>query len=186
MEIVLITGNKNKLNIAQKVFEQYGINLIQENIETPEIQSTDTKDIAEYSAEYGANFLKKPVIKTDTGYYFKSMNGFPGPFVKYVCQWFKVEDLLKIAATKKDRNIIVRETIAFCKPGEKPISFTGELKGELAKKAGGEGTIFDQLLILDGFKKPQGLIKREELLDYWDKNHGYFHDLAKYIKDLKY
>lgn len=182
MKIIFISGNKNKINIAQKVFEQYGIELVQENIETPEIQSTSTKEIAEYSAEYGANLLKKPVIKTDAGYYIDSLNGFPGPFVKYICQWFGVEELLKMAKIKKDRTVRVRETIAFCRPGEKPISFTGEVKGRLGKKPQGEGTIFDKLLILDGFKKPQGLIKKEKLINYWDKNHDYFHDLAKYIK----
>jgi XTP/dITP diphosphohydrolase len=183
VEIIFISGNKNKISIAQKVFGQYGINLKQKEIETPEIQSASTKEIAEYSAEYGANFLKKPVIKTDTGYYIEALNGFPGPFVRYICQWFSIDDLLKMLETRKNRTVIVRETIAFCKPGEKAISFTGEVRGKLANKAEGEGTIFDRLLILDGFKKPQGLIPKEELVDYWDKNHGYFHDLARYIKE---
>jgi XTP/dITP diphosphohydrolase len=181
MEVVCITGNKNKMAITQKVFSQYKIDLKQENIETPEIQSFSTQEIAEYSAEYGANFLKKPVIKTDVGYYIEALNGFPGPFVKYICQWFSVDDLLKMAEIKKDRRVIIRETIAFCEPGKKAVSFTGEVKGKLALKPQGEGTIFDQLLILDGFNRPQGMLSKKDLLNYWDKNHGYYHDLAKYI-----
>lgn len=183
MKVAFITGNKNRIDIAKKIFDKYGIELEQENIETPEIQSTSTKEIAEYSAEYGANLLNKAVIKADAGYYIEALNGFPGPFVKYVCQWFKTDDLLKMMSNYSDRTITIRETIAFCRPGEKAISFTGDVVGKIAFKADANGTIFDQLVILDGFDKVQGSLEREELLEYWDNNHGYYHDLAKYIKN---
>ena len=38
-EIILVTGNLGKWKIASNIFKKYNIKLLQEKIETPEIQS---------------------------------------------------------------------------------------------------------------------------------------------------
>ena len=83
-EIIMVTGNAGKYKIAKDIFIEKGLNLIQEKIETPEIQSYNVEDVSAYSALYAAKELNKPVIKSDVGYFIPALNGFPGPFVKYI------------------------------------------------------------------------------------------------------
>ena len=44
--IILVTGNKHKLEIANKVLSLYDINVINENIDVDEIQDTNIEEIA--------------------------------------------------------------------------------------------------------------------------------------------
>jgi len=53
-QIIFATGNKYKFEVAQKVLENSDIELIQQKVETPEIQSTDVEKIAKYSAKFAA------------------------------------------------------------------------------------------------------------------------------------
>ena len=99
--IVFVTGNPYKFEVAQKSFENSDINIVQQEIETPEIQSTDVKEIASYSAKWAAEKLGKPVVLTDAGYYIKTLNGFPGPFIKYINKWLTAEDVLKLRSILK-------------------------------------------------------------------------------------
>ena len=62
MKIYYVTGNDLKMKLAKSIFEKEGVEVIQEDIETPEIQSLDCKEIADYSSKYACNLLNKPNI----------------------------------------------------------------------------------------------------------------------------
>lgn len=55
MEIVYVTGNAGKIKLAKMIYEDLDVQIIQENMETPEIQSDSCEDVAKFSAEYAAN-----------------------------------------------------------------------------------------------------------------------------------
>ena len=93
LDLIFITGNQKKLDQAREKIQGYPINLIGTKLETPEIQDTNVEIIAGYSAQYAANKLGKPVVKTDAGYYIEALNGFPGPFIKYINQWLTLRNL---------------------------------------------------------------------------------------------
>lgn len=82
--IFFITGNAYKFQIAQEALAGDGIELIQKELETPEIQSISIEEIASFSANWASNLLKESVIVSDAGYYIEAFNGFPGPFIKYI------------------------------------------------------------------------------------------------------
>jgi len=65
MKLTFITGNKYKLQSAMKALAPYGIEVEQVKLETPEIQSESSREIAEYSAKYAAEKLQKPVVVSD-------------------------------------------------------------------------------------------------------------------------
>ena len=48
--LIFVTGNKEKLNIAKEALKNTGINIINQKIECPEIQSDDTEKIARLSS----------------------------------------------------------------------------------------------------------------------------------------
>lgn len=106
MKIYFVTANKMKFEIAQAYFEKISGNyeLIQCEIDTPEIQHESVEEIARYSAVWAAKETGEPCIKMDVGFFISALNGFPGPFVKYANDWLAQDDFLKLMEHKDDRS----------------------------------------------------------------------------------
>jgi XTP/dITP diphosphohydrolase len=177
-----ITGNKTKWDIAKSIFEQYEIELLQEKIDTPEIQDLDVENVANYSAKYACDLFQKSVIKNDVGYYIPSLNGFPGPFTKFANQWFNADQILKLMDGKKDRTLIIKDCLSYCAPDQEPVTFNYECHCTISTKSEGSGGTFDTIIIRDGQDKIQSLYTPEEMLVYWSNNLKHYHDLARYIR----
>lgn len=187
--ISFVTGNKHKLQVAQEVLGKRGIEVVQEKLETPEIQSTDVVEISSFSAKWAADKLGKPVVLTDAGYYIEALNGFPGPFIKYINKWLTSEDLLRLMDGKENRKVVVKVCLAYCEPGKEPVTFTGEIKAEIAKKAvkivNGWATPINEIFIPEGYDKVESEIPREEMIKFWAKGEGYWGKLADYLEKRK-
>jgi len=134
--LVYITGNHIKFNVASQVFMNTGIVLLQKKLSTPEIQSKSVQEVAKYSATWASKLLNKPVIVTDAGFYIEALNGFPGPFIKFVNEWFSVEDYINLMQGKTNRTLIIEDCLAYCYPNKEPIVFTGSYRGKLANEPG--------------------------------------------------
>ncbi len=185
-QIIFVTGNKYKFEIAQKVLENSNVELIQQKIETPEIQSTDVEKIASYSAKFAAEKLGKPVALTDAGWYINALNGFPGPFIKYINQWLTSEDILKLMEGKTDRSVTIKGCLAYCEPNKEPLTFPSQVTGIISKKAvktDKEGnTPINELFIPDGYNgKVESEISREDMVKYWAQVESYWEKLAEYL-----
>ncbi len=183
MEITFVTGNSYKFQVAKEVLKDSGITLIQQKIETPEIQSKDVVEIATYSAKYAANKLNKPVALTDAGYYIEALNGFPGPFIKFINQWLTSEDLLRLMEGKENRKVTVKACLAYCEPNKEPMNFVSEVTGTLSLKTVKEGsTPINEIFIPEGYTKVEAEIPREEMVKFWGKVEDYWLKLAEYLK----
>lgn len=167
LELTFITGNETKLAQAQAALQGYPITLTNQKIETPEIQSTDCEEIAKYSAKFACEQLGKPVVTTDAGFYINTLNGFPGPFIKFINKWLSPQDLLNLMQGKEDRTVESPVCVAYCEPGKEPISFIAQNKGSLAEKASGTGSTIDQLYIPNGYNVPIGELNEQERLTLW-------------------
>lgn len=184
--ITFVTGNSYKFEVAKKVLEAGGINLEQEKLETPEIQSVDVVEIASYSAKWACEKLGKPVALTDVGWYIEALNGFPGPFIKYINQWLTADDLIKLMEGRGNRKIMIRGCLAYCEPGKESITFVSEDYGTVAEKSvktskAGAMSI-DEVFIPDGYDKVSSEISREEMVKYWSKTESYWNKLADYLR----
>lgn len=183
--IIFVTGNEYKFAVAQKALAGTGIKLIQKNIETPEIQSTDVAEIASFSARWAADKLGRPVALTDAGYYIEALNGFPGPFIKYINQWLTAEDLLKLMAGKTNRKVVVKACLAYCEPKNKPISFLSEVVSRISEKVVRTGkpgtTSINEIFIPKGYDQVETEIPREEMVEFWAKVENYWEKLADYL-----
>ncbi|MCM1989556.1 non-canonical purine NTP pyrophosphatase [Oceanirhabdus seepicola] len=180
-KLVYITGNHTKFEVAYQVFKETGILLSQKNLDTPEIQSKSVEEVAMYSAIWASKKLNEAVFVTDAGFCIEALNGFPGPFIKYTNEWLSAEDYLNLMKGKTNRNVIIKDCLAYCKPNEKPIVFTGSFKGTLAIKPGKNiGTSIEQIFIPEGFNQPISEIPEEEMIDYWS-NGDILTEFKKYI-----
>lgn len=183
MEIIFSTGSEYKFNVGVKATENTDIKLVQMDLDLPEIQETDVEKIATQSALFALAEIGKPVIVTDVGYYITALNGFPGPYIKYINKWLTPEDLLRLMDGIENREIIVRECMAYAEPGKEVKLFTSEIKDSLSKvKGGGTGSTIDYIYIPTGYTMTASEIEMEEMYSYWSSNHTYWKRLVEYIQ----
>lgn len=183
MEITFVTGNKKKFEIAQEAFLKSPFTLVQENLETPEIQSLSLAEVASFSARWACEKLNKPVFVTDAGYDIPALKGFPGPFIKYINSYLSATDLLQLMKEKEDRTIIHEECLAYCEPRKEPILFSSKTKGSLAQTPGKRGpTPITELFIPDGHTSPESDLSPEEQLAFWKKSVNTTEQLIEYLK----
>ena len=183
-KIIIVTGNIGKYNIANNIFKEKGLNLMQEKIETPEIQSYNVEEVSAYSALYAAEKLNNPVIKSDVGYFIPALNGFPGPFVKYINGMLSSDEILKLMENKVDRTIILKECLTYATPTGEIKQFINEEKASIALNAYGTGSAFDRIVIFEGQELPKSMNGDEENLEHFKKSLKIYEDMAEYLKNL--
>lgn len=180
--LAFVTGNELKFEVAVRALQNSDISLERVSLDVPEIQSTRVEEIADWSAVWAGRQLNRPVAVTDAGYSFEALNGFPGPFIKYVNQWFSASDYLHLMQGKSNRRVIIQDCLAYCLPGTKPVLFNHRYQGELATKAGRPGaTPIDQVFIPEGFSNPISEIPPEEMLAYCSQGTVWA-ELERYLK----
>lgn len=142
--LIYVTSNAIKFRVAAQALQNSGISLQQKSLNTPEIQSSRVEEIAEWSAIWASQHLNQPVVVMDAGFYIAALNGFPGPFIKFVNEWFSAEDYLNLMQGKNNRRVTIRDCLAYCRPNGKPAIFCKLHQGELATKPGRQsGTPMD-------------------------------------------
>lgn len=181
-EVIMVTGNHEKYKIANDIFKDKGLSLIQEKLETPEIQSYNVEEVSAYSALYAAEKLNSSVIKSDVGYFIPALNGFPGPFVKYINGMLSSEEILKLMENKVDRTIILKECLTFATPTGEIKQFINEERATIALKAHGTGSAFDRIVIFEGQELPKSMNTDEENLEHFKKSLKIYEDMAEYLK----
>lgn len=182
---IFLTGNEIKLRLASAIWNQYNLQFDHQKLEVPEIQAFTSEEVAKNSARWEANHLNRAVIVNDVGYYIEALNGFPGPYIKYINKWFTSQDFLSLMSGKSNRRLEIQDVLAYCEPESEPVVFIAKLYGNLTMKAEGVGlNPMDEIMIRDGFDKVQSLVDFNTTFEYWCNNVSCYHDLAKYLKKI--
>lgn len=182
-QLIYLTSNQVKFEVAKRVFEDTDIELIQRSMPTPEIQSTEVAVVAEYSAKWAYEQLNQPVIVTDAGLHISALKGFPGPFIKYINEWLSADDLLSLMKDKDNRQVVIKDCLSYCEAGKKPVTFCGEYHGTLSTVKGrGCGTPMDQLFIPSGFAATISEISADKMVTYWS-SIGIWQQFKSYLFD---
>lgn len=84
------------------------------------------------------------MLVADTGWNIPALNGFPGPFMHYIAEWFTVDDLLNLMKPKDDRTILM-ENVAVFKDKDGIQIFSSNRLGKILLEAHGEGIPIDQI-----------------------------------------
>lgn len=180
MDIIYVTGNKGKIELAKMIYQDLDVNIIQENMETPEIQSMDCVDVAKFSAEYAANLLGKPVMKNDSGLVIEALNGFPGALAKYAEDTIKAEGFIRLMQGVENRKCYWVEALAYCEPNHEPVCFVSLSYGTISKSVrGNRGYDYDKIFIPDGDSRTFAEMTEEEQFKCFDTKA--YKDLYKYL-----
>jgi inosine/xanthosine triphosphate pyrophosphatase family protein len=126
-------------------------------------------------------------VVTDAGYYISALNGFPGPFIKYINNWLSAEDILNLMESKSDRSVIIRTCLAYCEPGKEAKVFEIEIHGSLSEKAEKNSTrkttSIGEIFIPDGYNIVETRLSDEEILQFWISKETFWGDLKKYLEN---
>lgn len=139
-DLHFVTTNDHKLLSATEVCSQFGLKIIRHNLEFQEIQAETGEEIAADKVAKAYAKLGKPVAVTDDSWIIPGLNGFPGPYMKYMIHWLTVEDFLRLTSQLDDRRIILRQIIAY-QDGEQSKVFSVDIEGLLLTEPRGTSPI---------------------------------------------
>jgi len=133
--VTLVTGNPNKLREAREIC---GSDLAAHELDLPEIQSLDLKEVLRVKGEEAWNRLQRPIIVEDTSLELTSLNGFPGPLVKWMLDAIGPEGIARQAIAAGDPGVVAICGLIY-KDGDAEMVATGETRGTLVLPSRGSG-----------------------------------------------
>lgn len=182
IKINYVTGNAGKVKLAKMIFKPLGVDVIQCDMETPEIQSESCLDVASVSAEYAANLLKTPVLKNDSGLWIEALNGFPGVYAKYAEATLKADGFIRLMEGIENRRCYWVEALAYAEPNHEPIVFESRTYGYIASSVRrGRGEEYDYIFIPEGDTRTFSEMSEEEQLKCFDTKA--YEDLVNYLNN---
>lgn len=146
-QIFLVTGNKNKLAEWRRLLPT-DISIDSLDVDLAEIQSTDPEEIVADKAKRAFEVTGKPVVVEDVSASLSSLNGLPGPFIKFFIKALG-EDALYTLSNKKKEPASVSCSIAYY-DGVELIIVTGVVEGSVVASRGGNGFGFDKTFVPNG------------------------------------
>lgn len=153
---VFITGNQNKADYLAKTL---GIELEHQKIDLDEIQSVNPLEIVEHKVRQAYEIVQKPVLVEDVSLVFNSLNGLPGPFIKFFVDAENgLENLCRMLDGFDDRSAYASVVYGYF-DGETLELIPGKLNGMIAKSPRGEGGYgWDKIFEPEGY---DGLTRAE-------------------------
>lgn len=173
-KLYFITGNKNKFLEIKSMMPE----VEQLELDLDEIQETDARKIIEHKMKEALKHHKNDntFIIEDTSLYIKSLNGLPGPLIKWFMQKLGNEGIWRISDTKKlgkekieqlgqdlEENSAEAKTIIGYAKNENDIHFfEGSIKGKIVKPSGETNFGWDPIFQPEGYDKTFQEMTREE------------------------
>ena len=138
--------NTNKYREIEPILRYYGIASYFVKMSLQEIQSESVYRIAKVKSANAFEYLQKPVIIEDDGFYINSLKGFPGQYSSFVYKTLGNPGLLKLMENKRDRKAYFLSVIVY-NDGNTLKMFTGKTQGILSRLATNGGWGFDPIFI---------------------------------------
>ena len=158
MDVILITGNKNKAEYFRKLL---GIDIEYVDIDLDEIQSLDLREVIRHKVIQAYNIVNKPVIVEDVSLEFEEFGKLPGTFIKFFLQELSIQNICNLL-NDKSRKAIARCIVGYY-DGKNIKMFEGELPGKIPESPTGEmGFGWDKIFIPDGYNITRAEMNEED------------------------
>jgi len=156
--IYFITGNKNKFAEVKAILPE----VKQLDIDLPEIQEIDAKEIIKEKLLEALKHKKGEFIVEDTSLYLDCLNGLPGPLIKWFLQTIGNDGLANLADKLGNDKAVAKTIIGYAKNSEKIYFFEGVIQGKIVRPKGDSNFGWDPIFLPDGHKKTFAEMSREE------------------------
>lgn len=161
MEIVFLTGNKNKAAEATAILGNVD-NLKTKDYDLPEIQAIEGIEVVIKKAEEAFKVLGTPLFIEDTSLYFNAWGRLPGALAKWFLKTVGNEGLIKMLGPFSDRTATAETIIAY-HDGSDIHTFKAQVEGVISNEPVGEnGFGWDAIFIPDGQHKTLAQMTQEE------------------------
>jgi len=143
-----VTSNIHKFLEARTVLSEYKIATAKLKVEAVEIQDDSLENIAEASVKDAVKNCGLPVFVEDAGLFVEALNGFPGPYSRYVYDTVGLDSILELMKNVANRDAYFMSVIAFGSPELQPVCFVGKVEGKISlQKRGTAGFGYDPIFI---------------------------------------
>ncbi len=186
-EIYFASSNSNKYREIEQILSHYGVESHFVKMSLQEIQSESVHRIAKAKSTNAFEYLQKPVIIEDDGFYISSLKGFPGQYSSFVYKTLGNQGLLKLMENRTNRKAHFLSVIAY-NDGQTLKMFTGKTQGMLSRLATDGGWGFDPIFIPENTTKTYGELSISNRKAVFSHRHKSIKKFSKwYIKTrIKY
>lgn len=112
-ELLFATSNKGKVASMRNRLNPLGISVTQIKLDLIEPQADTCKEISEIKAKQAFEQINRPVLVDDSAFHIPSLNGFPGPYVKYILKTLGGRGILKISKGISNRYAYFESSLTF-------------------------------------------------------------------------
>jgi len=175
-KLYFITGNKNKFQEVKSILQENNIEVEQLELDLDEIQETDARKVIEHKMKEALKKKTGNFIIEDTSLYIKSLNGLPGPLIKWFMQKLGNEGIWRVSDTKKlgeekiseigkdleDNGAEAKTIIGYSDSKGKIMFFEGSIKGKIVKPSGPTSFGWDPIFMPENSDKTFQEMSREE------------------------
>ena len=159
MVLYFITGNNGKFIEAKADLDP--IQIDQKELDLVEIQSLDVKEVIEKKLNEASKFIKGEYFVEDVSLGLDSLNGFPGPLIKWFVKAVGQAEIYDICKVKNNFTATAIATIGYS-DGDEIKFFQGEIKGQIVSPKGESGFGWDPIFVPNGFEKTFAEMTPEE------------------------
>lgn len=143
----LVTGNRSKLREAGRIL---GFQPASVSVDLPEIQSMSLEEVLRQKALVARTHVEGPFVVEESGLELDSLNGFPGPLVKWMLDAVGPEGVARVARAAGNPVAHARCLLLY-RCGEEEIIVGGVCSGSLVLPPRGDsGFGWDSVLMPDG------------------------------------
>lgn len=160
MSLYLITGNLNKLKEVQAILPH----VQQLHIELPEIQEIDALKIIRAKLEEASKHHDGEFLVEDTSLYFESMDGLPGPLIKWFLQALGNDGLHSLIEKYDNTKAVAKTVIGYYKNKDDIQFVEGVVEGNIVAPRGEARFGWDPIF------QPSGHLKTYAEMDASEKN----------------
>ncbi|CAE7233856.1 unnamed protein product [Symbiodinium sp. CCMP2456] len=147
-----VTTNRGKVDFLRVVLESAAADSILQSVEMcdvelPELQADSVAKICAAKTEAAFRLLGGNVVVQDSGFVIEALNGFPGPYTKYVLSTIGVDGLLKLMDGQLNRRCGFAACVGFADARgkvhifEEPTQYFGNLRASRASTDKSEGNV---------------------------------------------
>ena len=158
MKLYFITGNKNKLEEVKSILP--GVEQL--DIDLPEIQEIDAKEIIRKKLEEALNHATGEFIVEDTSLYLDCLNGLPGPLIKWFMKTIGNSGLSNLAEKLGNDRARAVTMIGYARSHEEIYFFEGEVLGRIVPARGPDNFGWDPIFLPDGYDTTFAEMGKEE------------------------
>src|SRR5579884_2899354 len=168
----IVTGNPGKVRELEAM-SLGKLHFEMKDLDIPEIQSLDMREIVTEKLKHAFSIVKEPVIVDDVSAELERLNGLPGPFIKFFGQKLGRGALLKLAG-KEGEKVTVRCIVAYY-DGKEMIFGEGHVNGKLVSPRGENGFGFDSEIVPDGESRTMAEMSEEEKMAISHRGNAFRH-----------